>query len=331
MKRRSFLRQSSLAAGALALPAVVNYFRASGKTGTHPRRLVMIRLKGGNDGFNTLTPFQDDLYYRNRPSLALQKDELISLGNGYGLNASMKSLLGLYSRDKLLFINSVGFDAPEPSHYHAMRIWHTGYSRPEEEKSWLSRCNSTRPPAAQLTFLNADTGMLSFGPVPEEEYLACTATDFDAGLQKVAASIISGSPVSVFHIALDGFDTHQMQKYRQNNLLETYSSAAVKLAGNLEKAGYLENTLILTYSEFGRTIAENNRRGTDHGNSNCLWIAGGGLKCTGLYSDDASFSPAVTAVCRYHCRDILATILDKWFRINPHTVFDEKFTVMNWI
>jgi uncharacterized protein (DUF1501 family) len=87
MKRRNFLQQSALASTAWLVPAFLKGAEFGPLT---PRRngkiLVVIQCSGGNDGLNTIVPFQDDLYYKNRPSLAIPKNEVLKISDKLGLN-----------------------------------------------------------------------------------------------------------------------------------------------------------------------------------------------------------------------------------------------------
>mgnify|MGYP006966862752 FL=1 len=66
-----------------------------------PKYLVLIELKGGNDGLNTIIPYNDDLYYQKRPSLALAKNSILTI--------KMKLVFTLPLPDSQLFINSVNW------------------------------------------------------------------------------------------------------------------------------------------------------------------------------------------------------------------------------
>ncbi|MDX1478695.1 MAG: twin-arginine translocation pathway signal, partial [Saprospiraceae bacterium] len=73
MDRRAFLKSSSLVSTALFMP---RFLHAFDRVDLRDRRiLVVLQLSGGNDGLNTFIPFEDDIYYQNRPSLAIRKDE----------------------------------------------------------------------------------------------------------------------------------------------------------------------------------------------------------------------------------------------------------------
>ncbi|MCF6285600.1 MAG: twin-arginine translocation pathway signal protein, partial [Candidatus Hydrogenedentes bacterium] len=65
------------------------------------RVLVVVQLGGGNDGLNTIVPFEDDLYYNARPKLGLRQDRLLKLNDHLGMNDAMKALMPLYDNGNL--------------------------------------------------------------------------------------------------------------------------------------------------------------------------------------------------------------------------------------
>ncbi len=100
-----------------------------------------------------------------------------------------------------------------------------------------------------------------------------------------AVNIINaGIDVPVIKISLGGFDTHENQLYRHNGLLKQAASAISGLRKELIKSGEWQNTLLITYSEFGRRASENRSGGTDHGTAAAHFIAGGNLN-GGLYGE----------------------------------------------
>lgn len=290
----------------------------------------MIHLEGGNDGFNTLIPYTSKAYYQSRPSIAVPVDEVIKLTDRYGLNPAMESLMEIYNRGNLLFLNSVGHPVVETSHYNALKIWQTGCACPDGEKSWLDRCNNHSRSAGHISFLNANTDSPDTESLHGGEYSSYSASDFDQGLRKVSVSINSGSATQVYHVSLDGFDTHQMQRTKHDHMLRAYADGISGLVQDLTESGQMDNTLIVTYSEFGRSLKENNKRGTEHGNANCVWMIGSGLKQKGIFND-TEISEDAGLACSYSSTDVYATILQGWFGVSSKAIFSEKHTVMNWV
>ena len=73
-----------------------------------------------------------------------------------------------------------------------------------------------------------------------------------------------------------GFDTHVLQKGQQNKILKVYADAVKAFCDDLKANNRFNDTVVMTFSEFGRRVAQNASRGTDHGTANNVYIAGEG-------------------------------------------------------
>src|ERR1700675_5087004 len=110
---------------------------ATGKD--HPI-LVVLQLAGGNDGLNTLIPFGDDLYFKERPKLAVPKEQVLSLDGLVGLNPSLVPLKNLYDSGNLAIIQGVGYPNPNRSHFRSTEIWQTASDAQQNlTKGWIGR------------------------------------------------------------------------------------------------------------------------------------------------------------------------------------------------
>jgi len=90
------------------------------------RVLVVVQLTGGNDGLNTVVPFQQDAYYRLRPTLAQKRSNLHALDGDHGLHPSLRELAPLFGEGRLTVVQGVGYPHPDRSHFRSLEIWHTG-------------------------------------------------------------------------------------------------------------------------------------------------------------------------------------------------------------
>jgi uncharacterized protein (DUF1501 family) len=104
------------------------------------RVLVVLQLSGGNDGLNTVVPFEQDAYYRLRPNLGLARGGLHRLDEGTGLHPAMGGLGTLFDEGHLAIIQGVGYPNADRSHFRSLEIWHTAEpERSAGDVGWLGR------------------------------------------------------------------------------------------------------------------------------------------------------------------------------------------------
>ncbi|MGY5355868.1 DUF1501 domain-containing protein [Wenyingzhuangia sp. IMCC45467] len=138
MKRRDFLINSSLASGMFFVPSFVSAFEKIPTNLIGHKKLIVIQLSGGNDGLNTVVPYRNDLYYKNRPNISIPKSEILNLNGELGLPPSMSSLKNLYDQGYVSIINNVGYPNPIRSHFRSADIWQTASDANEYKSSgWL--------------------------------------------------------------------------------------------------------------------------------------------------------------------------------------------------
>jgi uncharacterized protein (DUF1501 family) len=118
---------------------------------------------------------------------------------------------------------------------------------------------------------------------------------FGQALQAIAGAMSAGLGTKVFFLQTGGFDTHASQDTVADNgayvkLMVTLNDGLTAFFGDLKNSGLLSETLLLTFSEFGRRITENGSKGTDHGAASPMLVMGG-LVRGGLYGTAASLNP----------------------------------------
>jgi len=138
MDRRDFLKYASLMTSAGAMPLLTPELLWG--AGRQQRIVVLVELKGGNDGFNTLIPYQDELYYKYRPRIAIKQRQVLNLNNSVGLHPRMKSLMSIWNAGQMAWIQGVGYPNPVLSHFRSMDIWDSASNANQFiEQGWLSR------------------------------------------------------------------------------------------------------------------------------------------------------------------------------------------------
>jgi uncharacterized protein (DUF1501 family) len=160
IKRRNFIKTGAMAAaGTLMVPKFLqalgngNHLAPSGE-----KIVVVIQLSGGNDGLNTIIPVRNDIYYKLRPKLGIQRETTLTLNDETGLNPNLPFFKELYDEGNLSILNNVGYPNPDRSHFRSMDIWHTASdSRSYLNTGWLGRyldaqCSGCPHPTQILEF-----------------------------------------------------------------------------------------------------------------------------------------------------------------------------------
>lgn len=157
---------------------------------------------------------------------------------------------------------------------------------------------------------------------------------FGKQLKTTAQFINSKVESKVFYVSMGGFDTHVKQEGKQNKLLQTYSEAMEVFVRDLEQKDTFKDTLILTFSEFGRRVQQNAGNGTDHGAANNVFIIGKNLKKQGFYNEapnliDLDKNGDIKYTVDF--RSIYANILDTWLEVDDATILNKSYSKLGFI
>lgn len=396
MERRKFLKQSTLASSLFFVPSFVKAFENVASKSLGYKRLVIIQLSGGNDGLNTVIPYRNDLYYKERPTLGVSKKDIIKINDEVGFHPSLTPLKRLYDQGSLTVINNVGYPNPNRSHFRSTDIWQTATdSNQYSQSGWIGRYldNYAKQPYSAIEIddslslamkgetMNAiaTQNPKAFYNLSKDPYFrgihnhqndahlsehnlgylyktmiaaqssakhiyqtSKTFTSkkeypnnkFGKQLKTTASFINSGLNTKVFYGSLGGFDTHVNQLATQKKLLSIYANSMEAFVQDLKDNGTFKDTLILTFSEFGRRVKQNANVGTDHGTANNVFIIGDQLKKQGLYNNMASLSDLDDngdLKFEIDFRTIYATVLDKWLEADDKKILNKSFNQLNFI
>jgi uncharacterized protein (DUF1501 family) len=145
-------------------------------------------------------------------------------------------------------------------------------------------------------------------------------------LQLIAGLIARGFGTRIFYANLDGFDTHADQGPAHKILLADLADSVNSFFQTLKTTGHDGRVRLMTFSEFGRRVQENNSRGTDHGAASCLFVAGPSVK-GGVVGKHPSLADLDAGDLKFHTdfRRIYATQLDSWLGCDSKAVLGAKW------
>ena len=151
---------------------------------------------------------------------------------------------------------------------------------------------------------------------------------------RTACQIIANpSGVAAIRVTLSGFDTHANQPATQARLLAEVANGLQTLKDALVEIGKWDDTLVLTYAEFGRRPKENRNSGTDHGTAS-VHFALGGRVAGGLYGaspDLARLSPDGNPAYALDFRSVYATVLERWWGMDSRDALGGRFAPVAYL
>ncbi|HEX7935757.1 MAG TPA: DUF1501 domain-containing protein [Paraburkholderia sp.] len=379
MKRRSFLSMSAAAGATLCVCGVsgvcsVPSMRACASVATHiealrrpfGKLLILVELKGGNDGLNTVIPFADPAYYRLRKNIGIKREQAIQLDARTALHPSLEPLMPLWQNRQLAIVQGVGYARPNLSHFRSMEIWDTA-SRADEylRDGWLTRALAAALarqgfPADGVVIGSAEMGPLANGaragengtaqtvarlhPVQGESQLKTVfpASPFGESIRTAMQMLEAHTRltrqtraarsrgVAAIRLTLDGFDTHYNQPERHRLLLAQLADGLAAMRSALIELGRWNDSLVMTYAEFGRHPRENDSYGTEHGTAAPHFLMGGrvlgGLH--GLAPDFGQLDGNGNLPAGLDFRRLYATVLGPWWGLGASAIMHERLEPM---
>jgi uncharacterized protein (DUF1501 family) len=381
MGRREFLRVSASVSIAAFVPRALAHDEAG------RRLLILVELKGGNDGLNTVVPYADAAFLKMRSRVALPRADLVQLTEQAALHPSLDKLLATWRDGKLAIVQGLGYPQANLSHFRSIEIWDTA-SKSEEylDEGWLARAFALSPSPTQFAADGIVVGSADLGPLGGGTARAIALTDPERFLRssrlargegearnaalrhilkveqdvqqsarriapgrefttefpqgpfgnavKTAAQLATNpAGVAVIRLTLGGFDTHANQLGTHANLLRQLGDGMAALRAALEEAERWDDTLVATYSEFGRRPRENQSNGTDHGTASVHFVMGGRVK-GGMHGA----APALDRLdgngnlpFGVDFRAYYATFLERWWGVDAAKVLNGRFPKLDLI
>jgi uncharacterized protein (DUF1501 family) len=147
-------------------------------------------------------------------------------------------------------------------------------------------------------------------------------------LKLVAKLIGGGLPTRIYYVSQGGYDTHTGQANRQKQLLQDLGDSTKAFVDDLKAQGNLQRVLVMTFSEFGRRVAENANGGTDHGAAAPMFIVGDKVKA-GLLGKYPSLAPQdlFQGDVKFNVdfRSVYASVLESWLKTKSAPILGRQF------
>lgn len=397
IKRREFIQLGSLATASAFVPEFLKSFERPMAVPPGNKVLVILQLSGGNDGLNTVIPYRNDIYYKERPRLGIEKSKVLSLTDEVGLHPALTGFKELYDDGSLGIMNSVGYPNPDRSHFRSMDIWHTASDSNEYwQTGWVGRyldaqCKGCDKPTYALELddmlslaLKGDDlkGIAMRDPkrlygtanerffrdvmkhhVDEKgeqpaDYLYKTLsetlssadyiykqskirpstaeypkTEIGQSLKTIASLIYSDIDTKVYYLSLGSFDTHFNQPFQQQNLFNQMNEAVRTFTKDLKANGRFNDVLFMTFSEFGRRVAQNASNGTDHGAANNMFFISGALKQKGMINSMPDLTDLMEGDLKHKIdfKNVYATVLRNWLGADDIRILTKKFETLKFV
>ena len=205
--RRVFLKNGALAVVATsAIPAFLSRAAFAGSIGSGKKRLVVIFQRGAADGLNIVVPHGERAYYSMRPTIAIQRNDVVDLDGFFGLHPAMASLKPLWDAKHLAIVHAAGSPDTTRSHFDAQDYMESGTPGVKStEDGWLNRCLHTNETDKDSPFravaLGTSLPRILSGSVPA--VAIDNVNNFSVGGRGPAASPVSNTFESMYAQSVD--------------------------------------------------------------------------------------------------------------------------------
>ncbi|RYY41095.1 MAG: DUF1501 domain-containing protein [Chitinophagaceae bacterium] len=230
IKRRTFIQTGSLATASLLLPKFLKAFEAPRLVPPGNKVVVVLQLSGGNDGLNTVVPVRNDIYYRARPKLGIERNKALLLNDETGLHPALTALADAWHDGSMGILNSVGYPNPDRSHFRSMDIWHSASAATEYwNTGWLGRYLDAQCPSAQGHVCGQPTHALE---IDDTLSLALKGKDFNGLALKDPKRLYGTSNERFFKEVATNYSSDYHDEQPVDYLYKT-------MAGTLSSADYI--------------------------------------------------------------------------------------------
>jgi uncharacterized protein (DUF1501 family) len=188
MNKRDFLKIT----GAAAVTALLPRFALAAGTPDYGNLLILVELKGGNDGLNTVIPYAAPEYYSLRPRLGIPREQVLQLDAKTGLHPSLQPLMPLWEARELAVVQGLGYPNANLSHFRSIEIWETAANSNEYlNEGWLARAFAAAPTPRSYAADGVVVGGAQLGPLAGAATRAIALTNTEQFLRQAR---LAGAP-----------------------------------------------------------------------------------------------------------------------------------------
>lgn len=234
------------------------------------------------------------------------------------------------------------YNGPDKERYRKLNLVQASQPPSAEQRIQKAQPRAAVPqrievtPASELDFLHrtAMDAQLSSDKILRivREYQTSSqypGGEFGQGLHTVAAMIRGGLPTRVYYVSLGGFDTHANERNRHDQLMKQFAQGVEAFWKDMEQQKNDQRVLMMTFSEFGRRVAQNASGGTDHGTAAPMFLFGSSVK-SGIIGKHPSLTNLDQGDLRYTTdfRSVYASILQTWLDAPSKPVLGAQFPLL---
>jgi uncharacterized protein (DUF1501 family) len=169
--------------------------------------------------------------------------------------------------------------------------------------------------------------------VPYTSLGSGAANALATSLELTAEMIVTQPSVKVCHVVLGGFDTHQDEGARQTALLTDVDAAVSAFMQDLASQGQADRVVLMTWSEFGRRVAENGSGGTDHGAAAPVLVIGKPIQ-GGMYGEPPSLTSTIDSGNLKHTvdfRSVYQSVIRDWLQADSQAVLGASYPEISFV
>jgi uncharacterized protein (DUF1501 family) len=158
-------------------------------------------------------------------------------------------------------------------------------------------------------------------------------TEMGKSLKTIASLIFSDINTKVYYLSLGSFDTHVAQEVQQRRLFTEMNEAVKAFVKDLKANNRFQDVLLMTFSEFGRRVAQNASGGTDHGTANNMFFISGGLQRKGILNALPDLADLQEGDLKHTVdfKNVYATVLSKWLHADDRKILGKQMEYLDFV